>query len=297
MNRETEAAAAVACPNCGAALVGPYCAQCGQKAAHRIVSIRRIIIDALQDQLQLDAALPRTVITLIAHPGLLTREYIAGRVMRYIPPIRLYLAASVLFFLVFALVPDQRMVKVSSSVDTDSVPAQSAGGIRVNTVAPPSQRKMSEGLPSWAKPTVERFSQQLERLKRMNPRDRSRAMAAGFANTAPKVIFLMLPVFAAILKLLYIRRHRLYVEHAVFALHVHALAFIAFTPLLFLRSATWVAAAVDLWLAFYLFHAMRVVYGQGRGRTAVKFVLLGISYLFVTGIGMAIAAVTAIMAL
>ena len=44
----------------------------------------------------------------------------------------------------------------------------------------------------------------------------------------PKVMFLLLPVFALLLEAIYARRRRFYIEHFVFALHVHAFAFILF---------------------------------------------------------------------
>ena len=310
--------AAAHCANCGAPLVGPWCAQCGQKATHRIASLRRIIIETLEDQLQLDAALPRTISALFAHPGRLTREYIAGRIMRYIPPIRLYIASSVLFFLVFALMPESGVLKFNASsspapagarrapvgaLRTETAPAPAVsepsqgGGLTIDTVAAKALRQGAPGLPGPIAVLMKRLGTQIDRLKVMPADQRSRLMADRLAQTMPKVIFLMLPIFAALLELLYIRRHRLYVEHFVFALHVHSLAFLTFTPLLLLRRVPYVRAVVYLWLAFYLFHAMRVVYGQSRKRTALKFALLGFSYLIVVAVGMAAASLIAIMTL
>src|SRR5690606_29171625 len=58
--------------------------------------------DVLEDQLALSGALPRTLVSLLFRPGHLTNEYIRGRIVSYIAPFRLYLVASVVFFVLFS---------------------------------------------------------------------------------------------------------------------------------------------------------------------------------------------------
>ncbi|MBW3629148.1 MAG: DUF3667 domain-containing protein [Gemmatimonadetes bacterium] len=53
--------------------------------------------EGIQDQLSLGAELPVTLAALLFRPGHLTREYLAGRIVRYAPPLRLYLVASLAF--------------------------------------------------------------------------------------------------------------------------------------------------------------------------------------------------------
>ena len=102
-------------------------------------------------------------------------------------------------------------------------------------------------------------------------------------DRAPIVIFLLVPVFTAIMKLLYIRQGRFYVEHFVFALHVHSFVFFTFT-LLEILPEWWLAdALLLLWLVVYIFLSMRRVYQQSRLMTAAKYALLAFTY-FVLGI-------------
>lgn len=67
------------------------------------VSLRRMLADVLEDQLSIDATLPRTLVAILLRPGRLTNEYLKGRIVSWVPPFRLYLAASVLFFLVLSI--------------------------------------------------------------------------------------------------------------------------------------------------------------------------------------------------
>jgi hypothetical protein len=115
-------------------------------------------------------------------------------------------------------------------------------------------------------------------------------LVSGMIDKAPYLMFLMLPTFALFLKLLYIRRGCLYVEHLIFALHMHALAFFTFATTTLL-SETGVAelAALGNWIAVspfvYLILALRHVYGQSLAKATMKTVLL----LSVYGVALAIA--------
>src|SRR3954465_1812058 len=96
------------CLNCGDPTPGNFCRNCGQRKVEVQVSLVRMLMEALDDQFSINSALPRTVGALLARPGRLTREYMSGRIVRYIPPFRLYLVTSVVFFLMLSLVPELR---------------------------------------------------------------------------------------------------------------------------------------------------------------------------------------------
>jgi hypothetical protein len=88
------------CLNCGTELHGQYCGQCGQRASSRLISLWELTRDAFGDLFELDSRLWRTLVPLLARPGRLTRDYLEGRRARYMPPFRMYLVLSVVFFVV-----------------------------------------------------------------------------------------------------------------------------------------------------------------------------------------------------
>ena len=97
-------AAGLLCTNCGTALLGPYCSQCGQRHHdHPMHSFWHFVQEATEDLTHADSRLWRTLYALLLRPGLLTREFLDGRRARYLPPVRLYLVVSLLFFLVAGL--------------------------------------------------------------------------------------------------------------------------------------------------------------------------------------------------
>src|SRR5438093_9856490 len=86
------------CENCGAQLTGHYCAQCGQAAVDYRRSFRHVVADVLESFLNWDSKFFTTIALLILKPWRLTNEFLAGKRVRYVNPLRLYLLASILFF-------------------------------------------------------------------------------------------------------------------------------------------------------------------------------------------------------
>jgi hypothetical protein len=86
------------CENCGAQLTGYYCCRCGQAAVDYRRSFRHVIADVLESFLNWDSKFFATIALLILKPWRLTNEFLAGKRVRYVNPLRLYLLASVLFF-------------------------------------------------------------------------------------------------------------------------------------------------------------------------------------------------------
>src|SRR3954470_10319482 len=88
------------CENCGAPLAGEFCAQCGQHAIDYRRSIFRVLLDAADSFLNWDTKFLHTLSQLLIRPWHLTNDFNAGRRARYVHPLRLYLIASIIFFLV-----------------------------------------------------------------------------------------------------------------------------------------------------------------------------------------------------
>lgn len=294
------------CPNCATTVEDLFCGHCGQRNATRLVSVRNMMMDVLEDQLSVNSALPRTLAGLLFRPGFLTREYVEGRIIRYIAPFRLYLITSVLFFLGLSLTPPA--VRAGAPEEAQSEAAQDAGNKAglfrltnnqgVDLVgSPDSLRKLMQidGLPPAAERRLEDFLiSRIQHWNSMKPGEAAQTLWDGLLRNAPKAMFFLLPVFALLLKLLYVRSGRLYVEHFIFALHYHAFLFAVATLLLGIPDGIFETLVV-LWLFVYLFLAMRRMYGQSKRKTFLKYSLLGFAYFFVLLFtGLATAGITAL---
>jgi hypothetical protein len=293
------------CPNCGDPTPGNFCRTCGQRKVEVRVSLGRMLLEALDDQFSINSALPRTVGALLGRPGHLTREYMSGRIVRYIPPFRLYLVTSVLFFLALSLIPDLRNPNVNlngatvnlGSTDSAEVarpaappaPVREASAARLPTPppAPPApQSNWLRGRLNTGNATIDSIGNaRLEHFRRMEPTEAVRQVISGFLGRIPQVMFLLLPIFAAILMVLYAGSGRFYVEHFVFALHVHASAFVIFLAMIALVHVPEVGTALLLWLMLYVYLAMKKVYRQGWFLTGLKYTVLGLAYVCLLTVG------------
>jgi Protein of unknown function (DUF3667). len=134
-------------------------------------------------------------------------------------------------------------------------------------------------------------------------------MWEGFFGVLPQTMFIMVPVFALVLKLFYVFRRRLYVEHMIVALHSHAFLFVSLmllTLLGFARNAitphfglggtliTVVEAAMWVWMPVYLLLMQKRVYRQGWGMTILKYWLIGSIYFWLLLFALVIAAIIGI---
>jgi hypothetical protein len=106
------------CPNCDTPLSGQYCWQCGQRSRVRLITLWELLSDAIGDLFELDSRLWRSIVPLLFRPGQLTSDYLAGRRARYMPPFRMYLVLSILFFLVWNVNSDD--FNIGADIDSES---------------------------------------------------------------------------------------------------------------------------------------------------------------------------------
>lgn len=122
-----------ACLNCGTTLLGPYCHYCGQPDKNLLRFFPVLLRELLEDSLNFDSRFIRTMKPLLFHPGKLTRDYLDGRRFRYTPPLRLYIFASMAFFLIAAMLANSAVLEGSDgktlSLDTNIASVQIEKGL------------------------------------------------------------------------------------------------------------------------------------------------------------------------
>src|ERR1700747_1267 len=105
--------ASSSCRNCGAALTGAFCSQCGQRDIDYHQSIRTVFRDFLDSFLAFDGKVIQTLWLLLSRPGELTIRFLQGQQIRFLNPIRFYVSVSLVFFLVLHFVqPNAALVVV-----------------------------------------------------------------------------------------------------------------------------------------------------------------------------------------
>jgi hypothetical protein len=282
------------CLNCGAQLGGEFCGSCGQRDIPAYPGVRELAIDAALEFSGWDGRLASTLRALVLRPGKLTYEFLEGRRARYISPLRLYLMASLAYFVLSAAAPSVRL------------PSGKSGGLSV-AFNPTDSKNSAPGPERVAKAASEALSNPealspsekqgaLEDIKRapafMQPFLRRGiedpgGIKRGILETMPRMLFALLPIFAGIVALFY--RGRKYPEHLYFAIHLHAFIFLALAVASlakFTRSPILVAAGgliVMIWIPIYATLAFRRLYGGSLIRTLVKETGIGAIYAVAAG--------------
>lgn len=111
------------CANCGAEIVGPFCAQCGQ-ASHPHRSLVHVVEEFLHGILHFDTKAWRTLPMVIFRPGTLTRNYVHGKRARYISPLALFLFTIFFMFFVFAFMPHESEENAAASPQREATVEQ-----------------------------------------------------------------------------------------------------------------------------------------------------------------------------
>ena len=131
----------------------------------------------------------------------------------------------------------------------------------------------------------------------------SRGFRAMF-SVLPQTLFFLMPWFALLLKVFYLFKRRLYMEHLLVALHSHAFLLQSIIVLLVLSTLRswagdiawitaplgWLMAFAWIWAFVYLFWMQKRVYRQGWIMTTLKFCMIGFAYIFLLSFGAIFAA-------
>ena len=319
------------CENCGAPLYGKYCYACGQPVQGMVRHFGSVMSDIADSVLNVDERLFRTIGPLYLRPGRLTLDYFAGRRARYVTPFRLvFFLAIVAFFGVQLTVRTGTMQPPKYAVTTSP-----AGSANVSLVPRPKEGASESDnnpfahdsitindrtiwnrdtkplkiawlpgvLNAWLNDLMGNAQQQLHAMNSGSLESKTEArrkFTLGMFSAAPTVLFILLPVFALLLKIFYIFKRRLYMEHLIVAMHSHAFLMLSMLVLLVLAllrawltpHGGWASlpfrlleTAAWIWIFVYLWLMQKRVYRQGWFMTNVKYWSLGFCYTIMAGFG------------
>jgi hypothetical protein len=293
------------CANCGQRL-NPwdrFCSQCGQDTQDHAPSFWEFVHEWALHYVAAEGKLWKSLWALIAKPGFLTREYLAGRKQRYVLPLRLLLTFGLLFFFSLKLVPsvmdDVIQTQAQASDETPEAVAEAASqareGLAQAGLPPKAASAISGALAEVAKnpashPTApvvmdagdrEKLPLWLKKpLERMEKRFAENREAAWvhFKSTllslAPYAVLLSLPLFAALLKLLF--PGTVYGAHFVFAMHLHAAWYLMLLLGVLLQSLGWTGFLLWLWGNLYPLLALKRVNGSRWPSTLLRGAVLAV---------------------
>lgn len=334
------------CLNCGHTVEDHFCPHCGQENIIVEEDALHMIVHATADYFHFESKFFGTIKPLLVKPGWLTQQYVAGKRVSFIHPIRLYIFVSIVFFLVvlsgghklemelpdetdskteiqkqdslskdgltifkegMSRVPAPKALKDSIISDIDKNARKNGSGKRTG----PAFFELDSVIRSekFATPAdYDKYQKTLPKEKRDNfienyitkrnielkdyPGDIGKKMIEDFIHNLPKMMFLLLPLFAMLLKLVYIRKKKYYYEHLIYSFHLHSALFLSvlvtllviwMTGFLF-DSGLFFQWACFFYIMWYIYRSLRTFYGSKRWVTLFKIFFLFIGYTFLVSI-------------
>lgn len=287
------------CLNCGHYIADIYCSQCGQPNIKPDITLADLLRDFFHVITHFDGKFFQTLRVLFTRPGFLTRAYLDGKRRQYLPPVQMYVFTSALFFFIFY----SFIVNIPSTVKEV---ANSSSVMKADNSSQEFYINVSDSSLQGTFKTSEEYIQyqnglskekrddyitrliKISELKITNRISKNRNEAIqqliqSYLNNFPKLLFLSLPLMAAILSMIFYRNKSFsYVSHLIFLLHLYNFTLIALLiGYLFAQLNTWTSWSIfnwlllttQLWIFYYGYKSMRNLYQTSKWKGRLQYLL------------------------
>ncbi|NLR66622.1 DUF3667 domain-containing protein [Chitinophaga varians] len=284
------------CLNCGTEVPQRFCTHCGQENTVQHESFGHLAGHVVADIVHYDSKFLTTLKYLVVRPGFLTKEYWAGRRKRYVNPIQLYIFISFVFFLFFAILthsPEdhadrKKTVHKETAVHPKDDKVVDLSAMDTHYSSEAEFDSLQAALPPDKRLTgVEyRWQRRIAGLKESG-QTADQVIMEMFSHSLPKIMFLLMPLFALMVKWSHRKRKLVYTDHAIFTIHIHSFLFIILFVGLVVRYFVHDDMPLDLayWGGFfYLVLALKNAYQQSFWKSFFKGTLLFTGYVFIAAI-------------
>ena len=305
------------CLNCRHVVEQKYCPNCGQENTDSRKTFHHLFIHFFEDLTHYENAFWKTIRNLLLKPSTLTKEYLSGKRLSYLAPVRLYIFISFVTFLLIALFP--------SHISEDLTKGEKE--ISSNFEKVEKKEKKSWDEKSYLKSktldksyfhfktmkeidSVQKYGKEEEKLNQFQYWLQEKAVHVtetntkkqiiekfieSFVHNLPKVLFVIMPFFAFFLWIFHSKKRWYYFDHGIFTLHYFSFLLLVFLILFSLEriaqliNSTFINAIVNiitfvgvLWAFYYFFPAHHRFYGESRIVSFIKSMLLFFINLFFT---------------
>ncbi len=131
------------CLNCRHVVEQRYCPNCGQENIDTRKTFHHLFIHFFEDLTHYENAFWKTIKNLYLRPASLTKEYLSGKRLSYLAPVRLYIFISFITFLIIALFPSNEDDVIKLNQTTTTTKTDDNGKV-LDTKVSKKQVKLSE---------------------------------------------------------------------------------------------------------------------------------------------------------
>ena len=318
------------CLNCDTPVFGRFCHICGQQNIEPKETVWHLVTHFFNDITHFDGKFFTSLKHLILKPGFLSKEYMLGKRASYLNPIRMYIFTSALFFLIFFSLFKIDEKSLNSNISFGGKTLDEIA-IMDSTTLSEFTKKKNKGKPlslkeiqlrkdsgfmqigpgnyrtkkeydsvlkngikkhNWLERQLVYKNIELKEKYSSNPNSFVPDFLQKFLHSLPQMLFVLLPLFAMILKLVYIRKKEFYyVDHIIFTIHFYIFTFLAMLVIFGIGKLkdqlewawlSYLSAIFIISIFFYFYKALRNFYKQRRAKTVIKYFILLTLFLMIT---------------
>ncbi|MBP4138581.1 DUF3667 domain-containing protein [Flavobacterium geliluteum] len=288
------------CLNCRHVVEQHFCPNCGQENTESRKTFHHLFIHFFEDLTHYENAFWKTIRNLLFKPSTLTKEYLSGKRLSYLAPVRLYIFISFITFLLIALFPNNVSEQLNKSGEVIS--------LETEKTAKASNKKLDESLEFELNSvrkldSIQKYGTEKEKFSEFeywamkkvlvvtehySKKEIIEKFIESFFHNIPKILFVVMPFFAFFLWLFHNKKKWYYFDHGIFTLHYFSFLLLLFlimfitqkvigmfgenSPIAFVADITNFIGYV--WMIYYFFPAHHRFYGETRWISFIKTVLL-----------------------
>lgn len=285
------------CLNCRHVVEQKYCPNCGQENTDSRKTFHHLFVHFFEDLTHYENAFWKTIRNLLFKPATLTKEYLSGKRLSYLAPVRLYIFISFITFLMIALFPSKvteklnvSNEKISSKLEKTNVNVKTFNS---NTHFELKSMKEIDSIQKYGK-EQDKLSEfeywAYEKVIHVTEHNTKREIIIkfieSFTHNIPKILFIIMPLFAFFLWLFHNKQKWYYFDHGIFTLHYFSFLLLIFLILFIIQKITdllgngfgFIADITNsvgiLWMFYYFYPAHHRFYGESRLVSFIKSVFL-----------------------
>ncbi|WP_423149535.1 DUF3667 domain-containing protein [Rubrolithibacter danxiaensis] len=287
------------CLNCGKSIEYNFCSYCGQENLQLKESFWHIVTHSVGHYFHFDSKFLNSIVPLLIKPGYLTIQYNKGKRVSYLPPVSMYIFISIVFFF-FSSLKNKKAEKENLEVrneQADTIPAAKKEASLDQKDQQLLFDSVDSALAKKSDDEKESYWEKYLNKKRVEFGSESKrdAFNEALEHNIPKIMFILLPLFAVILKLVYFRKHAYYVEHLIYSIHFQSFVFLFLVVCYIIefiipKSAVVLDTLTVIFITWYLYKSLRNVYNSSRKSTIFKMLILSFSYVILLAISFAVVA-------
>ena len=308
------------CLNCRYVVENKFCPNCGQENSDTRKTFHHLFIHFFEDLTHYENAFWRTIKNLLFKPSALTKEYLSGKRLSYLAPVRLYIFISFVTFLLLALFPSETNV-LSNNANKENTITTKNKSLQTDQYdekwnpddANEKDNILNFGYTSVAQlDSIQKNGSEAEKLSDWNywlnrkiqivkanntQSEIIEKFIYSFSNNLPKVLFVFMPIFAFFLWLFHNKKKWYYFDHGIFTLHYFSFLLLTFLCLFLVNKGfdaliengllTFIQIVFNAigicWMIYYFYPAHHRFYGETRLISFIKStVLFFINFIIIT---------------